>query len=87
MTSSWVSATHLVELLLTPNFVKRRFIPSLLYYFKTKNVIEAAIYAGLTVLIAIIPSIMINKILFNEYIPKKINHIIIKIVYLIQILK
>jgi hypothetical protein len=56
------------------------FVPSLLYYFKTKNVIEAAVYAGLTVLSAIIPSIIINKILFNEYMPKKLNHIIIFII-------
>ncbi len=56
------------------------FIPSLLFYFKSKNFIEAASYAGLTVLSAIIPLIIINKILFNEYIPNKINHIIIFII-------
>ncbi len=56
------------------------FVPSLLPYFKSKNFVEAGVYAGLTVLSAMIPLLFINKLLFKEYMPKKMNQIIIFII-------
>ncbi len=49
-------------------------------YFKNKTTIEAGIYAGLTILSAIIPLILISKKLFVEYIPTNNNIIIIIII-------
>jgi hypothetical protein len=59
------------------NLLSSKYIPSLVPYFKNKTTIEAGIYAGLTILSAIIPLILISKKLFGEYIPNNNNIIII----------
>jgi hypothetical protein len=59
---------------------RNNLIPSLIPYFKNKSFIEAGAYAGLTVLSAMIPLMIINKLLFGKYIPNEIKDIIIFII-------
>ncbi len=59
---------------------RNNLIPALLPYFNNNHFIKAGLYAGFTVLSGIIPLMIINKMLFNEYIPNNIKHIIIFII-------
>lgn len=47
-----------------------KYLQSLRKYFNNLSVTRAAIYAGLTIVSALIPTMLIYKILTNKYIPK-----------------
>ena len=46
-----------------------KIILSLKPYFKNKSMIQCAVYAGITIVIALLINILISKILFGFYIP------------------
>lgn len=47
-----------------------KYLQSLRKYFNNISVTRAAIYAGLTIVSALIPTMLIYKILTNKYVPK-----------------
>lgn len=47
-----------------------KYLQSLRKYFNNLSVTRAAIYAGLTIVSALIPTMLIYKILTNKYVPK-----------------
>lgn len=47
-----------------------KYLQSLRKYFNNLSVTRAAIYAGLTIISALIPTMLIYKILTNKYVPK-----------------
>jgi len=52
------------------------FVKSLKPYFKNKNFIIAGVYAGLTIVIALIVQIYLSKIIFKYKIPNKFSEIV-----------
>ena len=46
-----------------------RIILSLKPYFKNKSIIQSAVYAGITIVVALLINILISKFLLNFYIP------------------
>lgn len=53
-----------------------KIIISLIPYFKNKSVIQSAVYAGITVVIALLINILITKNMFGFYIPHNNNELI-----------
>jgi hypothetical protein len=58
---------------LSTNF---RIIKELKPYFLNKSIIVAGIYAGITIISALIPIMMISKYIYNFYTPNNINELI-----------
>ena len=57
--------------------VAPKYIPSLIPYFNNHSIIVAGTYAGLTIIMATIIMMIINKIIYNKYLPTTLNDIII----------
>jgi hypothetical protein len=53
-----------------------KIILSLRPYFKNKSIIRSAIYAGLTIVVALLINILISKNIFGFYIPSNNNELI-----------
>ena len=53
-----------------------KIILSLRPYFKNKSIIKSAIYAGLTIVVALLINILISKKIFGFYIPSNNNELI-----------
>ena len=53
-----------------------KIILSLRPYFKNKSIIKSAIYAGLTIVVALLINILISKNIFGFYIPRNNNELI-----------
>jgi hypothetical protein len=53
-----------------------KIILSLIPYFKNKSIIRSAIYAGLTIVVALLINILISKNIFGFYIPSNNNELI-----------
>jgi hypothetical protein len=53
-----------------------KIILSLKPYFKNKSIIKSAIYAGLTIVVALLINILISKNIFGFYIPSNNNELI-----------
>jgi hypothetical protein len=56
-------------------YSKIKALTSLALYFKNKSIVLAGIYAGLTVVFATVILIVLNKQIFNSYIPNTNSHI------------
>ena len=54
-----------------------KYIPSLIPYFNSHSTIIAGIYAGLTIMIPTIMMMLINKIIYNTYLPTTLKDIIV----------
>ena len=52
------------------------FVKSLKPYFENKNFIVAGVYAGLTIVIALIVLIYLSKIIFKFKVPNKLSEVI-----------
>lgn len=68
--------SFLADIILNDLSTNYNIITELKSYFKTKSIIEAAIYAGLTIISALIMSMIISKYLYNFYIPTNNNQLI-----------
>ena len=53
-----------------------KIILSLRPYFKNKSIIKSAIYAGLTIVVALLINILISKNIFGFYTPSNTNELI-----------
>jgi ABC-type bacteriocin/lantibiotic exporter with double-glycine peptidase domain len=53
-----------------------KIIMSLKTYFKNKSIIQSAIYAGITIVIALLIVMIISKSIFNFYVPKNNNDLL-----------
>lgn len=53
-----------------------KIIMSLKPYFKNKSIIQSAIYAGITIVIALLIVMIISKSIFNFYVPKNNNDLL-----------
>lgn len=53
-----------------------KIILSLRPYFKNKSIIKSAIYAGLTIVVALLINILLSKKIFGFYTPCNINELI-----------
>ena len=53
-----------------------KIILSLRPYFKNKSIIKSAVYAGLTIVVALLINILISKNVFGFYTPSNINELI-----------
>lgn len=53
-----------------------KIIMSLKPYFKNKSMIQSAIYAGITIIIALLINMLISKIIFGFFIPLNNNELI-----------
>jgi hypothetical protein len=53
-----------------------KIILSLIPYFKNKSMIKCAVYAGITIVVALLINILISKILLGFYIPHNNNELI-----------
>jgi len=53
-----------------------KIIMSLKPYFKNKSIIQSAIYAGITIVIALLIVMLISKSIFNFYVPKNNNELL-----------
>jgi hypothetical protein len=53
-----------------------KIIMSLKPYFKNKTMIRSAIYAGLTIIVALLINILISKNIFGFYVPRNNNELI-----------
>jgi len=51
-------------------------VPSLTSYFKNKTIIGSALYAGLTIVVALIITILLSSIIFGFLIPIQMNQFI-----------
>lgn len=54
-----------------------KFIPSLVPYFNNHSIIVAGLYAGITIVIATLIMMIINKIIYNTFLPSSLKEIII----------
>ena len=52
-----------------------KIIMSLKPYFKNKSIIQSAIYAGITIIIALLIVMLMSKSIFNFYVPKNNNEL------------
>lgn len=68
--------SFIADIVLNDLSTNYNIITELKSYFKNKSIIEAGIYAGLTVISALIISIIISKYLYNFYIPINNNQLI-----------
>jgi hypothetical protein len=53
----------------TDNILKTRIIASLKPYYKTKTMFEAGVYAGITIVIALIITMVVTKLLIGVTVP------------------
>ena len=53
-----------------------KIILSLKPYFKNKSIIECAVYAGITIVVALLINMLISKKMLGFYIPHNINELI-----------
>lgn len=53
-----------------------KIILSLIPYFKNKSVIQSAVYAGITIIVALLINIFISKNVFGFYIPNNNNELV-----------
>ena len=53
-----------------------RIILSLKPYFKNKSIIESAVYAGITIIVALLINMFISKTIFGFYLPYNTNDLI-----------
>ncbi len=58
-------------------FVSPNYIQSLVPYFEKHSIIEGGVYAGITIVIATIIMMYINKVIFGEFLPTSLKEIII----------
>ncbi len=54
-----------------------KFIPSLVPYFNNHSIIVAGLYAGITIIVATLIMMIINKIIYNTFLPSSLKEIII----------
>ena len=60
----------------TAKYNNLKIIMSLKPYFKNKSIIQSAIYAGITIVIALLIVMLISKSIFNFYVPKNNNDLL-----------
>ena len=53
-----------------------KIILSLKPYFKNKSIIQSAIYAGITIIIALLINMLISKTIFGFYVPRNNSELI-----------
>ena len=61
------------DIILNDLSTRVKFLNSLIPYFQNKSIIVAGILAGLTIVSAIIPLLILSNLLFNFYIPNNFN--------------
>jgi len=69
----------ILNLLSTNKFIKDynfKIILSLRSYFKNKSIIQSAIYAGITIVVALLINMLISKNIFGFYTPRNNNEFI-----------
>jgi hypothetical protein len=64
--------SDIVLRIISPDYIKE-----LLPYFEHKTIIEGGLYAGITIVIATIIMIHINKLIFGKFLPISLKEIVI----------
>lgn len=63
------------DIVLNDLSTRLKFLNSLIPYFENKSIIVAAVYAGLTIVSAIITLLPLSKLLFNFYLPNNLSEL------------